>query len=248
MDRMLYIAMTGASQTMNALAVGGNNLANAKTVGFKADLVQARSMQAYGEGMPTRVFAMAENPGQKMSAGGWISTGRDLDIAVNGDGWLAVADGSGQEAYTRNGRLEIGADGLLKNGSGRQVLDEAGNPMFIPQPYAKLEIGRDGTVSVLPAGAPANGVEVVGRIKMVKPDPKTLDKGADGLFRPINGGTLATDPTMSLSQGMLEDSNVNVVEELTSLISLQRQFELQVKVMKTAEQTDEAQSSLLRLG
>ncbi|MBQ1784925.1 MAG: flagellar basal-body rod protein FlgF [Gammaproteobacteria bacterium] len=248
MDRMLYIAMTGASQAMNALGVSSNNLANAKTTGFKADLVQARSMQAYGEGLPTRVFSMMENPGHKMSAGAVVTTGRELDVAVKGDGWLAVADGEGNEAYSRNGRLQLGADGLLQNGSGQYVLDEAGNPLFVPQPYAKLEVGGDGTVSVLPAGAPANGVEIVGRIKLVNPDPATLDKGEDGLFRPLDGTVLPPDPTLTLMQGALEDSNVNVVEELTAMINLQRNFELQVKVMKTAEQTDEAQSSLLRLG
>ena len=125
--------------------------------------------------------------------------------------------------------------------------DDAGNPIFVPVPYSKLEIGRDGTISVLPVGAPANGVEIVGRIKLVSPDNSTLDKGRDGLFRPIDGAAVAADETATLSKGMLEDSNVNVVEELTSMISLQRQFELQVKVMKTAEQTDEAHASLLRL-
>ena len=244
---MLYVAMTGASQTMNALAVGGNNLANAKTTGFKADLVQARSMQAYGEGLPTRVFAMAENPAQRLTAGGQITTGRDLDVSVNGGSWLAVADAEGKEAYTRSGRLDIGADGMLMNGSGRNILDDAGNPIFVPVPYSKLEIGRDGTISVLPVGAPANGMEIVGRIKLASPDNSTLDKGADGLFRPIDGGTVAADESATLSKGMLEDSNVNVVEELTSMISLQRQFELQVKVMKTAEEIEGAHASLLRL-
>ncbi|GAA5213876.1 flagellar basal body rod protein FlgF [Corallincola platygyrae] len=253
MDRMMYLAMSGAKQNFQALGVHANNLANAKTTGFKADLEQSRAMQAFGEGMPTRVFAMTENPASSYRIGSLMTTDRSLDVAVKGDGWLAVQDAEGQEAYTRAGDLRITPEGMIENGMGRALIGDDGAPIFVPQPYAKIEVGGDGTVSVLPQGAPPNAIAAVGRIKLVRPDNANLDKGLDGLFRlkepgPLGSTIAPADIDVKLMSGVLEGSNVNAVSEMTTMISLQRQFEMQIKMMRTAEDIDRSGDQLLRLG
>jgi flagellar basal-body rod protein FlgF len=247
MDRALFLAMSGAKQNMQALQLRANNLANVSTTGFRADLAQARSMQAYGEGLPTRVFSMTERPGSNFAQGSVITTGRDLDITIQGDGWISVMDQTGQEGLTRSGNLKVDQAGLLLNGSGHVVLGETGAPITLPVPLNKVEIGKDGTISVLPQGAPADAMEVVDRIKLVKPDNQSLFKDSNGLFRAKNPGTLfEADASVTVLPGALEGSNVNAVGEMTSLIDLQRQFEMQVKMMSTAEDMDKASDSLLR--
>ncbi len=245
MDKMLYIAMSGAKQNMHALSVNANNLANAKTTGFKADLAQARTMQAFGEGMPTRAFSMTERASQNFDSGSLITTGRDLDVAIQGDGWLAVQTADGTEAYTRSGQLRVTEAGALETMGGDLVVGEAG-PVFLPLPVSNINISNDGTIVVRPEGAPANALEEVGRIKMVNPDVRQIEKGNDGLFRRKDGNVEQADITVQLRSGMLESSNVNPVNEMTDMIALQRQFEMQLKLMKTAEEIDSASSSLLR--
>ncbi|OAN18631.1 flagellar biosynthesis protein FlgF [Photobacterium jeanii] len=248
MDRALFLAMSGAKQDMYGMQLHANNLANVKTTGFRADLEQARSMQAYGEGMPTRVFAMTERPGQDFSQGSVMTTGRDLDVAVQGDGWLTVTDASGQEAYTRAGHLKIDQTGMLQNTNGNLMMGENG-PIFVPLPISKIEIGTDGTISVLPQGAPPEAMEVIDRLKLVRPANNELYKDVNGLFKSKTPGkTYDADANVSVLKGALEGSNVNAVGEMTSMIDLQRHFEMQVKLMKTAEQMDEASGSLLRMG
>ncbi|WP_434356355.1 flagellar basal-body rod protein FlgF [Parasalinivibrio latis] len=249
MDRALYLAMSGAKQDMYALQVRANNLANANTTGFRADMEQARSMQAYGEGLPTRVFSMTERPGYSFRQGSTITTGRDLDVAIEGDGWIAVLDGTGQEGYTRAGHLKIDQTGILQNDYGQSILGDNDAPIIVPLPISKIEIGKDGTVSVLPQGAPAEAIEEIGRIKLVRPDNRQLFKDNNGVFKPIQPGTVFdADASVTLLSGALEGSNVNPIEEMTSLIDLQRHFEMQVKLMKTAEELDQASTSLMRLG
>ncbi|MEZ8143478.1 MULTISPECIES: flagellar basal body rod protein FlgF [Enterovibrio] len=249
MDRALFLAMSGAKQDMQALQLRANNLANVSTTGFRADLEQARAMQAYGEGLPTRVFNMTERPGHSFAQGSTITTGRELDVAVKGDGWLAVLDGTGQEGYTRVGNLKVDQTGLLQNGHGHLILGEGGAPIFLPLPVSKIEIGTDGTVSVLPQGAPPEAMEEVDRIKLVRPDNADMFKDRNGVFKPVNPGTVYNaDAGVTLLTGALEGSNVNAVSEMTGLIDLQRHFEMQVKLMKTAEEMDQASNSLLRMG
>lgn len=249
MDRALYLAMSGAKQDMYGMQVHANNLANVRTTGFRADLEQARSMQAFGEGLPSRVFAMTERPGQSFAQGSVMTTGRDLDVAVEGDGWLTVLDAGGQESFTRAGHLKIDETGLLQNSNGNLLVGDSGGPIFIPLPISKIQIGKDGTVSVLPQGAPPDAMEVIDQIKLVKPNHKSLFKDTDGLFKTnVPGETYDASPEVSLLTGALEGSNVNAVGEMTSMIDLQRHFEMQVKLMKTAEEMDAASSSLMRLG
>ena len=246
MDHLLYIAMSGAKENMNSIAVRSNNLANTSTVGFKADFEQARSMQAFGDGLPTRVFSLTERPGQNFDGGAIIMTERELDVAVQGDGWIAVQARDGSEAYTRGGNLQINAQGMLETSSGLPVIGDGG-PIQLPVPLAKVEIGIDGTISVLPQGAPANAVVEAGRIKLVKPLNTDLEKGNDGLFRRKDGQLAEANVDVTLLNGAIEGSNVNAVGEMTYLISLQRQFELQVKMMKSAEDMDTQQNQLLRM-
>ncbi|MGF1908042.1 flagellar basal-body rod protein FlgF [Vibrio kasasachensis] len=247
MDRSLFLAMSGAKQNMQALQLRANNLANVSTTGFRADLAQARSMQAYGDGLPTRVFSMTERPGHNFQQGSVITTGRELDVTVKGDGWISVTDKTGKEALTRNGNLQIDATGLLVSGNGNLVMGESGAPITVPIPVSKVEIGSDGTISVVPQGAPADAMEVVDRIKLVRIDNQSLFKDANGLFRAkdINAEYQA-DAGVKLLTGAIEGSNVNAIGEMTALIDLQRQFEMQVKMMSTAEEMDKASESLLR--
>ncbi|ADT86314.1 flagellar basal-body rod protein FlgF [Vibrio sp. Vb2880] len=248
MDRALFLAMSGAKQNMQAMQLRANNLANVSTTGFRADLEQARSMQAYGDGLPSRVFSMTERPGHNFQQGSVITTGRDLDVTVQGDGWIAVMDKTGKEGLTRNGNLNIDANGLLLNGNGHPVLGETGAPITLPVPLAKVEIGNDGTISVRPQGAPADAMEVVDRIKLVRLDNQSLFKDVNGLFRSKDpNAAYDANANVKILTGAVEGSNVNAVGEMTSLIDLQRQFEMQVKMMSTAEDMDKSSDSLLRM-
>ena len=247
MDKLLYIAMSGAKENLNSLAVRSNNLANANTLGFKADFEEARAMQTYGDGLPSRVFSMAERPGQNFQQGSLQTTGRDLDVAVQGDGWLTVQDANGKEAYTRNGSLQVSPLGVLQTSTGLNVLDSNGQPITLPMPLEKIQITEDGTINARLEGAEPAAVENLQQLKLVNPVNKDLTKGEDGLFRRIDGGTETASANVRLASGALENSNVNVVEELTNLIKLQRQFETQIKMMATAEKNDESQNQLMKL-
>ena len=245
MDKSLYIAMTGAKQSMVSNALHANNLANASTTGFKADLAQARAMPVFGETLPSRAYAQVERPTSDLKSGSLIETGRDLDVAVNGDGWIAVQAPDGSEAYTRAGELQVDVNGILRTGSGLPVLGN-GAPVALP-PASSIEIGNDGTISVRPLGAAANEIAEVDRIKLVRPDDAGLKKGVDGLMRAPDGQPLVADATVRLESGFLESSNVNPVSILTDIIAASRQFEMHVRLMRTAEENDQASARLLQL-
>jgi flagellar basal-body rod protein FlgF len=242
-DRMLYVAMSGAKETLLSQANVSNNLANASTTGFQADLNQFRSMPVFGPGNPTRVYAMDERPQTDFNHGSLIQTGRDLDVAVKGGGWLAVQAPDGSEAYTRRGDLYVDENGLLKTGNGLPVMGNGG-PVAIP-PADKIDIGQDGTISIVPTGQQSNELAIVDRIKLVNPPIDQLQKGLDGLLR-LRSGVAEADANQRLVSGSLETSNVNVVNEMVDMIELSRRFEMQVKMMKTAEDNANASASLLR--
>lgn len=245
MDKMLYIAMSGAKQNMQALSINANNLANAKTTGFKADMANARAMQAFGEGLPSRVFSMTENASQNFDAGARLTTGRPLDLAINGNGWFAVQTADGSEAYTRNGEFKLNEDGTLQTNDGELVLSESG-PVTLPLPVSNIQISQEGAIFIRPEGAPANVQQEVGFIKLVNPASADLYKGNDGLFRRKDGEVEPANLQVKVANGVLEGSNVNPVGEMTAMIALQRQFEMQLKLMKTAEEIDASSASLLR--
>lgn len=246
MDRMLYVSMSGAKQTMLAMAANSHNLANVNTTGYKADFSAFRSMPVFGEGLPSRVYAMAERPGVDLASGMINSTGRELDMAIKGDGWIAVQASDGTEAYTREGNLQVSENGLLTTGTGHLVLGNSG-PIAIP-PAQKIEIAADGTISIHPLGQAPNALAVVDRIKLVKPEHNKMEKDTDSLMHLKNGGVADPDATVSLVSGALESSNVNPVEALVTMISLSRQFELQMKAMKTVGDNESSSSQMLRLG
>lgn len=245
MDRMLYVAMSGAKQTMLAQTSNSNNLANVNTTGFRADLAAFRSMPVYGSGEPTRVYAMAERPGVDTTNGALTTTGRDLDVAIKDDGWIAVQAKDGSEAYTRAGNLNIEDGGILRTASGLPVIGNGG-PIALP-PSEKIEIGSDGTISIQGIGQTPSTLTVLDRIKLVKIDAASLVKGADGLMRMADGGVAQADATVNLVSGALENSNVSAVDAMVNMIALARQYETQIKMMKTAEDTDNAATQLLSL-
>ena len=246
MDKLLWVAMSGAKENFHSLAVRSNNLANANTTGFKADFENARAMSVFANAYPTRAFSMTERPGVNMEAGSAETTGRDLDIAVEGEGFIAVNDKEGNEAYTRFGSFQVDTEGYLKTATGLNVLNEDGDPILLPAMLENVAISTDGEISGRPQGGDNNVIEQFGRIKLVKPDDyKQIENGYDGLFRNIDGSAMDQDLTVKVRSGMLESSNVNPVEELTSLIRIQRQYETQVKMMETAGTMDERQNTFL---
>ena len=245
MDRSLYIAMSGAKQTLVAQTANSNNLANAQTTGFKSDFEQFRSMPVFGPGYPTRVYAMAERPGSDMAMGPLQTTGNDLDVAVKGDGWLAVETNDGNEAYSRSGDLRITPEGRLENGAGLAVMGNEG-PIVLP-PADKIDIGNDGTISIVPVGENATTLAVIDRIKLVKPELSNLEKLNDGFMHTKDGSLPVADASVSIVQGALEGSNVNAVSALVEMIELARNFELQTKVMKNADDNSGISAKLMQM-
>lgn len=245
MDRMLYIAMTGAKQTLQAQAVNSHNLANINTTGFRQDLAAFQSLPMQGPGhADARVYAVANGQGADMRHGSIVHTGNELDVAINGEGWLVVQAPDGSEAYTRAGDLRIDSAGMLTTGAGHLVMGDGG-PIAVP-PAQKLEIGVDGTVSIQPLGEAATTLAVLDRIKLVKPDRAQLEKGADGLMHSLDGVPAAPDATVRITSGALESSNVNSVDALVNMIDLARNYELQVKMMKEVEDNDAAMNKVIQ--
>lgn len=243
---MLYVAMTGASQNALAQQAHANNLANISTTGFQRDLEQARSMPVFGDSFPSRAYAMTERPATDFSAGAMIETGRDLDVSVSGAGFMAVQAPDGSEAYVRTGSLNVDALGVLRAGNGMAVMGNGG-PIAVP-PEQKIEVGEDGTISIRGLGEDPRVMAVVDRLKLVNPDTKGMVKGADGLIHTSSGQAADADVNVKVVSGFLEASNVNAVEEMTSVLALSRQFELHIKMMNTAKEGDEAMARVLQIG
>ena len=242
---MLYVAMNGAKQIQSQQATNTHNLANANTTGFRADFDTLRSLPVYGPGNPSRVFSVDERSGINFEVGQITQTGRNLDISINGKGLIAVQAPDGSEAYTRAGDLRVVSGGLLQTGSGNPVIGNDG-PIALP-PYEKLDIGSDGTLSIIPVGQSASSLAVIDRIKLVNPSTQTLEKGLDGLIRARDGGALEPDASVRVASGTVEGSNVNTVSELINMIELARKFEMHVKLMEAAESNDSSSATILRL-
>ncbi len=245
MDRMLFIAMSGAKETMAAQAINTNNLANVSTTGFRADFQSSLSQQVYGPGYPSRVYASIQDEGVDFTQGSIVSTGRELDMAINGEGWFAVQAADGSEAYTRAGDLKIDNVGRLTNGAGFTVLGNGG-PISMPA-HAKLDIGSDGTISIQPLGQPVNTLAVIDRIKLVNPSNDQLEKGVDGLMHMRSGQQAVEDGSIRVVSGSLESSNVNSVGALVRMIELARQYETHIKLMQSAEENDRASAEIIKM-
>lgn len=244
MDRMLWVAMTGAKETLQSQAVTAHNLANASTSGYRADLHAFSSYVVPGAGWPSRINAVDENQGYDPRSGTLQTTGRDLDLAIKGDGWFAVQAPDGAEAYTRAGNLRVSASGVLETAAGYPVLGDGG-PVTLP-PYTQLLAGEDGTLSIVPQGLGPETLAAVARIKLVNPPAASLEKGADGLMRLKDRGEAPADAAVRIAGGVLESSNVNVAEALVEMITIARQYEMQVRAMSAAQDTDRAATTLIR--
>jgi len=240
MDRMIYLSMSGAKATMERQDTLANNLANVSTVGFRAELQAFRAVPVEGSGASTRVYALETTTGYDPSAGNISATGRNLDIAMKGNSWLALQALDGTEAYTRAGALDVSADGTLTTRGGLTVLGDGG-PIQVP-PNSEVSIGADGTVS-------AKGVNgkstAVGKLKLVTPE-LPLQRGTDGLFRAADGD-LPADAKARVQDGALEGSNVSAVETMVAMITAARQFESQMKMLQTAEGDEKAAAQLLSM-
>ena len=245
MDKYLYVAMTGASQNALAQKAHANNLANISTNGFQRDLEQARSMPVFGDSFPARAFALTERPATDFSQGALVETGRDLDVAVSGDGWLAVQAPDGSEAYVRTASMNVDALGILRAGNGMPIMGNGG-PIAVP-PQQQIEVGEDGTISIRAQGEGPRVMAQVDRIKLVQPDLKTMSKGLDGLIHTIDGQPAPADANVRVTSGFLQASNVNAVDEMTSVLALSKQFELHIKMMNTAKEDDQAMTRVLSI-
>lgn len=243
MDRVIYIAMTGAREVTRQQAAVSHNLANISTHGFRQELNVFRALPVVGEGAKTRAFVLETTPRTDFTPGTIQQTGRPLDIALRGPGWVAVQDASGQEAYTRMGHLQVSQNGILQTTNGLNVLGDAG-PLATP-PDQDILIARDGTVSSVPIGLGLNAVAIAGRIKLTNPNETDLVRGEDGLFRLKSGQPAEADANVTLISGALETSNVNPAEAMVSMVSLARQFEMQMRVIRAAEDNNRSADKVL---
>ncbi len=245
MDRMIYTAMTGAKHILEQQATNSHNLANATSTGFRAQVDSFRAVPIVGEGLPTRAFVVDATIGADFRPGPIQSTGRDLDVAVQGQGWLVAQREDGSEGYTRNGSLKISENGVLQTASGMTVMGDGG-PISIP-PDVTISIAKDGTISTTSNGTLPGPANILGRLKLVNPDENNLERKADGLFGNKDGSQAEADANVSVVSGALEGSNVNVVDAMVTMISLARQFETQMKLVQSAENNANKASQIFNL-
>ena len=244
MDRLIYTAMSGANASANRQAVLSNNLANASTNGFRAELATFRAVPLRGDGAPTRVFALETTSGHLNTPGPGQRTGRSLDAMANGNAWFGVQGLDGTESYTRNGAFEVSPEGNLLTSTGLTVLSDGGAPITVPT-GAEVSIGFDGNVSAKVGNQPA---ATVGRLKLATPTPEDpIKRGDDGFYRTLSGDPLPNDANARLTVGVLEGSNVNPVETMVGMIQTARQFEVQMRLLQTAESNDRAAGQLLSM-
>jgi len=246
MDRLIYTAMTGARHVMEQQATVSNNLANATTNGFRAQLDSFRAVPVMSDGLPTRAFVVDSTVGSNFTAGPMQTTGRALDIAIREQGWLAVQSADGSEAYTRNGSLRVNENGLLQTTSGQTLIGDGG-PIAVP-PDTTITIASDGTVSTVSNEFQPGPSNVLGRLKLVNPPTAGLLRGDDGLFRQADGTPAQNDPAVRTVDGVIEGSNVNPVDSMVNMISLARQFDMQMSLLKNAENNAAKATQILALG
>ncbi|MCC2957021.1 flagellar basal-body rod protein FlgF [Massilia sp. IC2-477] len=245
MDRLIYTAASGAKHILEQQATTSNNLANVNTTGFRAQLDVFRAVPVQSEGLPTRAFVVNSTPAADFTAGALQVTGRDLDVAIKGQGWFAVQMPDGTEAYTRNGSLQTSPNGLLTTAGGATIAGEGG-PITIP-PDVTITVGGDGTISTISTTDQPAAANILGRLKLVNPPTENMVRGDDGLFRLKDGGTAQPDPAVSVAGGALEGSNVSAVDSMVNMINLARSFETQMSLMKNAENNAMKATQILAL-
>lgn len=245
MDRLIYIAMTGAKHALWQQASTAHNLANVTTTGYRAETNAFRALSVVGEGAKTRAFVVDSTTGVDFTPGVIQQTGRDLDMAVQGKGWIAVQAADGSEAYTRNGSFQINVNGVLQTRNGLNVMGDGG-PISIP-PDNDITVANDGTISAIPTGQTLTSVTAVGRVKLVNPPEADLVKGEDGLFRLKSGQPAPADANVMLASSSLESSNVNMVEAMVNMITHARSFDMQTKLVTNAQSNDAKAGQILNL-
>lgn len=242
MDRMIFVAMNGAKQLMTSQAVNNHNLANLNTTGFRADLdVLVTSKDTPGQGSPSRLYSINKDVGVSSRKGDIVTTGRELDVAIDDAGYIAVEDEDGTEAYTRSGEFLIGPGGVLQTKSGFPILGDGG-PIAIPA-HQRLQVAKDGTILIAPPGQ--QNMVPAGRIKLVDIPDGTITKGKNGLLK--TDAEVVADAQITVTSGALESSNVSPVEALTKMISLARDYEIHIKLMKAAEENEAAATRVLKI-
>ena len=251
MDRLIYTAMTGASHIMERQASLSSNLANTSTTGYRSSIDAFRAVPLTGEGMPTRTFVVNATAGYDFTPAPLQRTGRTLDVGLGGKGWIAVLLPNGKEGYTRDGNLQVSTNGILQTRSGYPVIDDTGQPgppgqITIP-PDSEITISADDTLSTVPSGATPSQVTTVGRLKLVNPPEKQLVRGQDGLFHTQDNKPVAADASVTVTPGSLEGSNVSAIGAMVDMISISRQFEMHMQMLKTASDDAQQASQLLSI-
>jgi len=244
MDRLVFAAMTGARAALGQMAVTANNLANASTPGFREQIAAFRAVPMGGDGANTRAFTLDTTPGSNFQAGAFESTGNPFDVALQGDGFFVVRRPDGREALTRAGNFRSNLAGELVTATGLPVLGESG-PIVIPPNGSSPQIGDDGTVVVFDGTSPQP--QILGKLRLVKPDPKALTRAGDGLFEVANIQALRSDPAVAAKQGFVEGSNVSVAAAMVALVGQQRLFDLNVKMIQNADANARSANGIMTL-
>ncbi|MCX7863908.1 MAG: flagellar basal body rod protein FlgF [Novosphingobium sp.] len=245
MDRLIYTAVSGLSAAMARQRMIASNMANAQTIGFRAETMETLPMTLEGAPLEVRALAQGRVEGASLKEGPINRTGRDLDIALQGEVMLAVQAKDGAEAYTRRGDLSIAPSGLLQNGEGLPVIG-TGGPVTVPL-GTRVSIAPDGRVLAADPSQPDQPPVEVARIKLASTRGSVLRKGLDGLFRVPGGGVLPDDPGARVVPGALEGSNVSMSAVLVDMIETQRMFEMRSKLVSTARELDEGSARLMRI-
>jgi flagellar basal-body rod protein FlgF len=245
MDRLIHTGLSALKAAMARQTVTANNLANASTTGFRAEMTSVRPLWLNGPGLADRAFASEEVVAADMKSAPTVPTGKPLDIAVDGDALLTVQAPDGDEAYTRRGDLMVASSGLLTTGDGHPLIGEGG-PVTVP-PADEIRIDKDCTIWIVPPGGDPTAPQKVDRLKLASLTGSDVVKHIDGLFRVKGGGILPGDPTASVTPGALEGSNVNASEALVAMIDASRQWDTQIKLLTTARELDTDTASLMRL-
>jgi flagellar basal-body rod protein FlgF len=245
MDRLIYTALSGMRGAMARQTTTANNLANANTTGFRAEMSSAQALWLRGAGLQSRVETSQQVVAADMAPGSVTDTGRELDVAMQGDALLAVQAEDGSEAYTRRGDLQVGPTGVVTTGDGHPVLGEGG-PLTLP-PADSVRIAQDGAIWIVPTGGDPNQPQQVDRLKLATPAGSRIQKGVDGLFRVADGGALPSDPDARLTPHSLEGSNVNTSQTLVDMIEASRAWDMQLQIVTQAREMDTSAADLMRL-
>jgi flagellar basal-body rod protein FlgF len=245
MDRLIHTSLSALRGAMQRQTTTANNLANANTTGFRREISSARALWIQGQGFDARAQSSQEVLSADMRAGTIIETGRELDVAMQGDALLTVQPRDGGEAYTRRGDLQVSPSGVLTTGDGQIVMGEQG-PITMP-PADSMRIDQDGSIWIVPTGGDPNVPQQVDRLKLASPTGSQLLKGLDGLFRVPDGGVLPGDPQARVTPRSLEGSNVEVTQGLMDMIEASRAWETQLRLISTAREIDTSAADLMRL-